>query len=35
MKWTSSLQINVRAGALSPDEALLLETYAEKATDTV
>ena len=30
-----SLQINVRAGALSPDEALLLETYAEKETDTL
>jgi hypothetical protein len=30
-----SLQINVRGGALSPDEALLLETYAERETDTV
>jgi hypothetical protein len=30
-----SLQINVSGGALSPDEALLLETYAEKEADTV
>ena len=30
-----SLQINVSGGALSPDEALLLETYAEQETDTV
>jgi hypothetical protein len=30
-----SLQINVSAGALSPDETLLLETYAEKEGDTV
>jgi hypothetical protein len=30
-----SLQINVSGGALSPDEALLLETYAGKEADTV
>ena len=30
-----SLQINVSGGALSPDEALLLETYAGQDTDTV
>ena len=30
-----SLQINVSSGALSPDEALLLETYAGQETDTV
>jgi hypothetical protein len=30
-----SLQINVHGGGLSPDEALLLETYAEKETDTL
>lgn len=30
-----SLQINLSGGALSPDEALLLETYAEKEADTV
>ena len=30
-----SLQINVSDGALSPDEALLLETYAGKEADTV
>jgi hypothetical protein len=30
-----SLQIDVSGGALSPDETLLLETYAEKEADTV
>lgn len=30
-----SLQVNVTAGELSPDETLLLETYAEKETDKV
>jgi hypothetical protein len=30
-----SLQINVTAGSLSPDEALLLETYAEQVADNV
>jgi hypothetical protein len=30
-----SLQINITGGQLSPDEALLLETYAEKESDTV
>lgn len=30
-----SLQINVSGGELSPDETLLLETYAEKESDTV
>lgn len=30
-----SLQVNVTGGQLSPDEALLLETYAEKESDTV
>ncbi len=30
-----SLQINVTAGELSPDETLLLETYAEKESDKV
>jgi hypothetical protein len=30
-----SLQINVSGGEFSPDETLLLETYAEKESDTV